>query len=190
MYREFGCNSARAECYPEVEALLIAGQPASNAWALGPRTQSGNTMLLSNPHILWTDHMEKFFEAQIVAENGVNFSGVTLVGMPSPVIGFDDNHGFTLTTNTADVCDVYELVVQGNKYILDGQPRAFDVSTQTIKIKQPDGVLAEETFTIRRTAHGPVFESVHGKTVAVRSNGHDVNPIAGLPEQFWRMARA
>jgi acyl-homoserine-lactone acylase len=176
------------ECY-NLPELNIDAQPASNAWALGPeRTASGNAMLLVNPHLAWVDRFERFFEAQIVAP-GVNFTGVTLVGFPVPQLGFDDNHGWTHTVNTADACDLYALEVQGDQYLLDGQLRSFETTTETMKVRQPDGSLVDEAIAIRRTAHGPVF-TIGGLTTAVRVNGIEVNPIAGLPQQWWEMVRA
>lgn len=87
-----------------------------------------------NPHLAWVERFERFFQAQIVAP-GVNFTGVTLVGFPVPLLGFDDNHGWTHTVNTADACDVYQLDVQGDQYRLDGVLRPFESTTQTLKVK-------------------------------------------------------
>jgi acyl-homoserine-lactone acylase len=176
------------ECF-NLPELNIDAQPASNGWALGPqRTASGNAMLLVNPHLAWVDRFERFFEAQIVAP-GVNFTGVTMVGLPVPVLGFDDHHGWTHTVNTADACDLYVLDVQGDQYVLDGQLRTFEMTTETLKVRQEDGSLDEEVITIRGTVHGPVF-AIGGAMTAVRVNGVEINPIAGLPEQWWRMVRA
>jgi acyl-homoserine-lactone acylase len=116
--------AAPTECF-FLPALNLDGQPASNGWALGPqRTASGNTMLLANPHLSWSDGFQRFFEAQIVAP-GVNLSGATFVGVPVPLLGFDDTHGWTHTVSTADGCDVYVLAAQGDVYLLDGQAVPF-----------------------------------------------------------------
>jgi acyl-homoserine-lactone acylase len=56
-------------------------------------------------------------------------------------------------------------------------------------VKQADGSLIDQVLTIRRTAHGPVF-TIGGFTTAVRVNGIEINPIAGLPQQWWQMVRA
>ena len=180
--------AAPTECL-NIPALNLDAQPVSNGWALGPRrTASGNAMLLANPHLSWANGFQKFFEAQIVAP-GVNFTGATLVGVPVPLLGFDDNHGWTHTVSTADGCDVYVLATLGDQYLLDGKLHPFTTSTQTLKIKQPDGSLIDQLITIRRSAHGPVF-SLGGLTVAVRLNGIEVNPIAGLLQQLWEMTLA
>jgi acyl-homoserine-lactone acylase len=176
------------ECY-NLPQLNIDVQPASNGWALGPqRTATGNAMLLVNPHLAWVDRFERFFEAQLVAP-GVNFTGVTMVGLPVPLLGFDDVHGWTHTVNTADACDLYVLDVQGDQYMLDGQLRAFDTTAQVLKVKQDDGSVDDQVITIRRTAHGPVFRA-GDLTTAVRVNGIEINPIAGLLQQWWEMAKA
>ena len=180
--------AAPTECF-FLPALNLDGQPASNGWALGPqRTTSGDAMLLANPHLSWRDGFQRFFEAQIVAPR-VNFSGATFVGVPVPLLGFDDHHGWTHTVSTADACDLYVLAAQGNFYLLDDQPVPFLTTTQTLRVKQGDGSLMDQLITIRRAVHGPVF-TVGPFTVAVRLNGIEVNPITGVLEQLWHMAQA
>ena len=65
--------------------------------------------------------------------------------------------------------------------------RAFDVETQTIKVKQRDGTTREEPLVIKRSIHGPVVAEKTGKAVALRIVGLD-QPHIG--DQYWDMARA
>ncbi len=69
-------------------------------------------------------------------------------------IAFNDSLGWTHTLNPIDVCDLYLLSPAATSldagYTFDGQIRAFETVTQTIKIARPDGSLRVEPFVIRR----------------------------------------
>jgi acyl-homoserine-lactone acylase len=81
-------------------------EPGSNAWAIGPsKSQSGNAMLLANPHLPWFDFW-MFYEAHLNLGD-LNLYGATLVGLPFLGIGFNDYLGWTHTVNTIDNVDVY-----------------------------------------------------------------------------------
>ena len=163
----------------------------SNGWAIGPsHSESGNAMLLANPHLIWAEE-HTFFEAHIVAP-GYDVYGVTLVGFPVLAIAFNEDLGWTHTVNTLDGCDVYELKTAaspaGDGYVLDGQVRPFEVHTDTLKIRGADGALTEEPLVIRRSVHGPVFER-DGGLFAVRAAPLQVSTV-GTSEGWWEMGAA
>ncbi len=80
----------------------------SNAWAIAPnRSASGNSMLLANPHLPWSD-LFLWYEAQLTAP-GINAYGATLVGAPVLVLAFNEHLGWTHTVNTFDGWDLYKL---------------------------------------------------------------------------------
>jgi acyl-homoserine-lactone acylase len=174
-----------------VPAVNLGG---SNAWAIAPsRSASGHAMLVANPHLPWSGFF-RWFEAHLVAP-GLNVTGAALVGNPLVGIAFNDQLGWTHTNNTLDGFDLYELTLNGNGYWwLDGPAeagrhalRAFDVETQTLKVKQRDGTTREEPFVIKRSIHGPVVSEKPGKALALRIVGLDQPHIA---DQYWDMARA
>ncbi len=162
------------------------GQPASNAWAIGPsRSSSGHAMLLMNPHLPWSGMMT-WYEAQLNAP-GINAYGAALVGEPVLGIAFNDYLGWSHTVNTLDGQDLYELTLQGDGYRWDGKTRPFETETQILKIRQPDGSFREEQLLIRRSVHGPVVRMRKGKALALRVAGiHQ----PGMFAQYWDMMRA
>jgi acyl-homoserine-lactone acylase len=160
----------------------------SNAWAIGPsRSQSGNALLLANPHLAWSGE-QTFYEAQLVAP-GYDVYGTTLVGIPVIAIGFNENLGWTHTVNTIDACDLYELTVTADGYLLDGEERAFDSRTDTLRVRAADGTVSEQALPLRRSVHGPVVEK-DGQTLAIRIASVGQTLTAGLVEQWWEMGRA
>jgi acyl-homoserine-lactone acylase len=168
------------------------GGTGSNAWAIAPsRTAAGRAILVANPHLPWSDFL-LWFEAQLTSPS-VNAYGATLVGQPMLGIAFNDDLGWTHTNNAMDGADLYELTLDANgssnggAYTFDGAPKAFDVSQETIRVKQSDGRITEEPLTIKRSVQGPIVAEKPGKALALRVVGLDQPHIFG---QYWQMARA
>ena len=173
---------------PQSVASLRSGRtPAgSNGWAIAPsHSTSGNAMLLANPHLPWSD-LFLWYEAQLTAP-GMDAYGAALVGMPILAIAFNSHLGWTLTVNTYDGWDAYELKLADQGYRWDGSIRPFETQTQTLKVKQANGTLREEALVVRRSIHGPVIAQKDSKAVALRVVGLD---RPNIMEQFWDMVRA
>jgi acyl-homoserine-lactone acylase len=160
---------------------------ASNAWAIaGTRSASGRPMLLANPHVPWGG-LYTWFEAQLTGP-GIDAYGAALVGFPLLGIGFNDRLGWTHTVNPLDAADLYELTLTDGGYRWDGGIRTLETREETLLVRQPDGSLREQPFTIRSSLHGPVVaENDAGNALALRVAGLDA---AQLPLQNWRMLRA
>ncbi|WP_017653089.1 acylase [Fortiea contorta] len=160
--------------------------PGSNGWAIAPKkSASGKAMLLANPHLPWGD-LFLWYEAQITAP-GIDAYGASLVGIPVLAIAFNDNLGWTHTVNTHDGWDAYKLKLQNNGYLFDGKVRAFETTAFLIKVKQKNGSLREQTFSVQNTVHGPVVPGKDGQLVALRVVGQD---RPGVLKQWWDMASA
>ena len=158
----------------------------SNAWALGPsKSAGGNTLLLTNPHLPWTD-LYLYVEAQLVSP-GVNTYGISRMGFPVLTMAFNATAGYSQTVNTNDGQDFYELTTVEGGYKWDGKVKAFETKERTLKIKQKDGTLKEEKMVVRHSIHGPVVSEKGGKTIAMRVAGLGQS---GIFEQYWDMARA
>lgn len=161
-------------------------RPGSNGWAVSrARSASGNTLLLANPHLPWSD-LYLFYEAHLVSPD-IEAYGVTLVGFPVLGIGFNRQLGWTHTVNTIDAADYFELTRSGDGYLFDGQVRQFETESETLKVKEADGSLRSVNLDIRSSVHGPVVQETPQKALALRVASLD-NP--GLCEQWWDMARA
>ena len=158
----------------------------SNAWAVAPsRSESGHSLLLANPHLPWSG-LFLFYEAHLVAP-GMNAYGATLVGSPILAIAFNDHLGWTHTVNTHDGQDFYQLTLQDDGYLWDGQVRAFETENHNIKVRQPDGSLRDEELKVRRSVHGPLVVENGDKALALRVVGLE---SPGLGQAWWDMSRA
>lgn len=158
----------------------------SNAWAVAPaRSASGNALLLANPHLPWRD-LYTWYESHLVS-TGIDAYGAGLVGSPLPSIAFNDSLGWTLTVNTFDGADLFELRLVEGGYAWDAGVRALDSTVHVLKVKQPDGGLTEERLVVRSSVHGPVVAAKDSSALALRVVGLDQ---PHLVEQTWQMLRA
>lgn len=190
-YLSGATTTGAANCstiYPsgELTALNLIG--GSNGWALGPtKSAQGKAMLLANPHLLWGGS-HTWFEAHFSGPQ-YDVYGATQVGLPVMRLGFNQRLGWVHTVNTQDGCDLYELKVDGDQYLLDGQWTRFEQRVEEIKVRADDGSLESRYIRPRRSLHGTVFES-NGKSYALRVVGVAQLETPGVLEQWWDMAQA
>ncbi|MBC8070108.1 MAG: penicillin acylase family protein [Deltaproteobacteria bacterium] len=173
------------------EPTPALGGPASagsNVWAISPsRSASKHALLLANPHLPWGPPMMRFFEAHLVGPDAPLY-GVTLLGSPMISIGFNDAVAWSHTVNYGDSVDFYALTPDGDGYRFDGKHTAFESRTETLRVRQADGSVREESLLVRRSVHGPVLELAGGALVAVRSAIDAAN--VGWVEAWTQMGRA
>lgn len=163
-----------------------AARAGSNAIAIAPsRSASDYAMLVINPHLPWSGFFT-LFEAHLSTE-GFNAYGVSLVGIPSLIMAFNDNLGWAHTINPIDASDRYELTLKGDGYLLDGKVVPFEEKSVSLKVKQKDGSILEEEVVFLYSRHGPVVGQNEHKAYAVRIAGFE-NPR--IFEQYHRMAKA
>ncbi len=168
---------------PEIPEIT----PGSNTWAVGPpRSASGKSMLIINPHLAWGDTFYRYMEVHLVGP-GYDLYGAPQIGFPTPVVGFNRRTGWGRTVNTIDTVDFYRLTVKGDQYEFDGKLRPFEHASKVLKIKQPDGSYTEEKLEIRRSVQGPVVFDEKGMVVAMRVAGLDRPKML---EQWFRMGEA
>lgn len=162
----------------ELGALTGIGKGASNEWVIaGSRTETGKPILANDPHldlsapILW-------YLARVVTPEG-SVKGATLPGAPVFVLGENERIAWGLTTADSNVEDLFVETIDPSdpsKYLTPDGPRAFDVRTETIRVKGG----ADVKLAIRSTRHGPVLSDINadladfagpGKAVALAFTG-------------------
>jgi len=172
--------------YDDLNELKRLIEPGSNAIAIAPsKSRSKNAMLLTNPHLPWGD-LYLWFEAHLSCK-GFNAYGISLVGVPSLTMAFNDFLGWAHTVNTIDASDRYKLTLSNDEYILDGKATKFENRNVIIKIKQSNGTIKEQTVIFQYSKQGPVFGRKGNEAYAVRLAG--INNT-GIFEQYHKMAKS
>lgn len=158
----------------------------SNAAAIAPaRTESGNALLLINPHLPWSG-LHTLYEAHFQTR-GRNLYGAALVGLPVLTMGFNDVLGWAHTANNVDGADLFEVqTVDEDNYVFGGRKTAFRRRAEEVKVRDKDAV-GTAHVRIAETVHGPVLWRGDGKAYAYRST-RALYPR--LFQQYWEMLNA
>lgn len=155
----------------------------SNGFAIsGKLTESGNTMLLINPHTSF------FFrgEVHVVSEEGLNAYGAVTWGQFFVYQGFNEKTGWMHTSTYTDVIDDFvETVVEnedGWKYKYGDELRSVEKLGVTLKYKE-NNQIKERNFSMYRTHHGPITYKLGNKWVATAMMW---DPVKALTQSFTR----
>jgi penicillin G amidase len=126
----------------------------SNNWAVaGSKTKNKKPILCGDPHLglrlpsIW-------YEIEISTPD-MNVYGVSLPGLPSVIIGFNDHIAWTQTNVGHDVADWYSIKWKDKsrtEYLLDGNFKKADIRIEEIKIKGEPSVMD----TVKYSVWGPV----------------------------------
>ena len=141
------------------------GAPArglgSNSWAVaGEYTTTGKPLLANDPHLapampsLW--YQTNLRCRTLNPDCDFDVGGWSMAGLPGIFIGHTSNFAWGFTNVGPDVTDLVLTKVEGDTYIVDGQPQALTVRTEIIDVAGGDPV----TLTVRETQDGPIISGV------------------------------
>src|SRR5713226_4630465 len=165
------------------ESDLLTEPAGSNGIAISPSNTVGrHALLLINPHTSF------FFrsELQMTSDEGLNAYGAVTWGQFFIYQGFNERCGWMHTSSAVDAIDEYlETVVKkdnGFYYKYGNEERP--VTTSVIKVPyKTDTGMAEKTFTVYRTQHGPIVRALNGKWVSIRLMQE---PVKALTQSYTR----
>ncbi|MDR9419135.1 acylase [Gracilimonas sp.] len=159
----------------------------SNGIAIsGDLTESGNAMLLINPHTSF------YFrgEVHMVSEEGLNAYGAVTWGQFFIYQGFNEKTGWMHTSTYTDVIDEFKQVIEERdgqlmyKYGEEWRP----VETMEVTLKYRNGeTLEEKTFPIYRTHQGPITHMIDDQWVATSLMWE---PVKALEQSYIRTKKS
>ena len=86
---------------PNIKISATIEGIGSNGWALGQeKTAEAHSMLLANPHFPWDGEL-RFFQQHLTIPGELDVAGVSMIGMPAVLIGFNRQLGWTHTVSQA-----------------------------------------------------------------------------------------
>lgn len=161
----------------ETSSDILEEPKGSNGIAVsGKLTQSGNSMLLINPHTSF------YFrpEVHVVSEEGLNAYGAVTWGQFFVYQGFNEKTGWIHTSTFVDFIDEFEEKVTESEgkfqYAYGTEMRPVDSLEIILKYQNGDS-LKQKTFQIYRTHHGPITHKTGEKWVATKINWDPVNAL-------------
>jgi acyl-homoserine-lactone acylase len=155
----------------------------SNGMAIAPsNTAARRALLLINPHTSF------FFrsELQMTSGEGLNAYGASTWGQFFIYQGFNERCGWMHTSSAVDAIDRYleTVIKKGDNFHYKYGNEERPVTTSVIKVPyKTDSGMAEKTFTVYRTHHGPVIGSTEGKWVSIRLMQE---PVKALTQSYTR----
>ncbi|MGB5428234.1 acylase [Eudoraea sp.] len=155
----------------------------SNGIAIsGTLTQSGNAMLLINPHTSF------YFrgEVHVISEEGLNAYGAVTWGQFFVYQGFNEKTGWMHTSTYTDVMDEYVEVIEEKEeglFYVYGEELRPVIKKEVILKYSDNGVMKEKTFPIYRTHHGPITHKENELPVA---SAMMWEPIKALEQSYIR----
>ncbi|WP_330633029.1 penicillin acylase family protein [Halocatena halophila] len=125
----------------------------SNSWVIGKQhTRSGAPMMANDPHVpllappVWYEMHLKGPKTHV--------RGVTLSGIPFPIVGETEHCAWGVTVAYTDGIDFYSYETNDGKYRYGDEYRSFDTETKTVPVADGD----DQEVTVKRTVHGPVVD--------------------------------
>ena len=188
-------STSKIKAFYEKEKVAVNDKPminqgyaleepqGSNGFAIsGDLTESGNAMLLINPHTSF------YFrgEVHVVSEEGLNAYGAVTWGQFFVYQGFNENTGWMHTSTGTDIIDEFQETIiekeDGLYYQYGEEERAVEVKEVTLQYKDGDE-MKEKTFPIYRTHHGPITHETDGKWT---STALMWKPVDALTQSYTR----
>lgn len=148
----------------------------SNNWVVNAsKSESGKPIIANDPHLAFSQPGKWYFV--IIRSKEINSEGFTLPGLPSIVIGKNQNIAWAMTNVMADDADFYieKLDSSKSKYFLDGNWKQLKIYKDTIKVKDSTNVI----FEIRKTHRGPIITEIHPFKKILPNSGVEI-PIMSM----------
>ncbi|QQC65644.1 penicillin acylase family protein [Paraburkholderia ginsengisoli] len=161
----------------------------SNALAFGAdATHSDSALLLANPHWFWNGP-DRFYQAQLTIPGKLNVSGVSFLGVPLIVMGFNDNVAWAHTVSTAKRFGLFRLtLVPGSptRYQVDGKTEAMTPTQVKVDVRAPDGSLHSVSRTLYRSRFGPLV-NLGALSPALAWNGQQAFALRDINADNFRV---
>jgi len=155
----------------------------SNGIAIsGDLTESGDAMLLINPHTSF------YFrgEVHVVSEEGLNAYGAVTWGQFFVYQGFNEKTGWMHTSTYTDVIDEFKETIKEEDgkmtYQYGEEWRPVEKSEVTLKYKEGT-VMKEKTFPMYHTHHGPITHKIGDQWTATALMWE---PVKALEQSYIR----
>ncbi|MDH0864414.1 penicillin acylase family protein [Mitsuaria sp. GD03876] len=141
----------------------IGEQPAlgSNMLAFGREaTGEDQALLIGNPHWFWGGP-DRFYQMHLTVPGQLDVAGVSFLGVPVVMIGFNDQVAWSHTVSAARRFGLFQLTLDPadpTRILRDGQSERLEAREVRVELRGPDGKPAPVTRTLYRSRFGPVVD--------------------------------
>lgn len=133
---------------------------ASNGWAIGAeRSASGRGMVVGNPHFPWEGEL-RLWESHLTIPGQLDVYGVSLMGTPGVLIGFNADVAWTHTFSSGQRFSMYVLpLVDGDpmKYRYGDETRDITAREVSVSVLQASGAQQVVKRNVYFSHYGPII---------------------------------
>lgn len=133
----------------------------SNVLAFGGQATGGQGgVLFGNPHWYWGGP-DRFYQAHLTIPGKMDVAGVSFLGIPVIMIGFNRDVAWSHTVSNARRFGLFELALDPadpTRYVVDGLSEPMQTKSVSVVVRQPGGGLDVLSRTFYRTRFGPVID--------------------------------
>lgn len=159
----------------------------SNMMALGRQaTGDGGSVLLGNPHWYWGGP-DRFYQMHLTLPGQLDVAGVSFLGVPLVMIGFNRHVAWSNTVSTARRFGLFDLLLAGGEptaYQVDGERRPMTSQVVSVTVRGVDGQPTTLTRRLYRSAHGPVLNLAAHDPAFGWGQGHAISLRDANAENF------
>ena len=140
------------------EGSGVVTAAGSNGYAFGRKRTGGSGLLLGNPHFFW-DGPDRFIEIHLTVPGQYDAMGVSLLGMPIVMVGFNQSLAWTHTVSTDVRGAVHRLILDpadSTRYLVDGKSEPMVRRRVQYALRKADGVLVPTSHEFWSTRFGPI----------------------------------
>jgi len=130
----------------------------SNNWVVNSKkSKSGAVIIANDPHLAFQAPGKFMFS--VIRSNGWNGEGFSIPGLPSFIIGKNQNIAWVLTNVMADDSDFYieKFDSSETKYFVDNEWKNLKIYEDTILVKDSEPII----YSIKKNHRGPIISDIH-----------------------------
>ncbi len=157
-----GIEEGNEQTALNLETFALSESMGSNSYALGSKvTQTGQAMLLGNPHYPWRGQ-RRFYQVHMTIPEEIDVMGISILGSPLINLGFTEKFAWTHTVSNANRFTLYELDLndQDRKIYTYNQKRtnikSFPIE---IEVKESDDSISTETIELHFSRFGLLLDA-------------------------------
>ncbi|WP_255406990.1 penicillin acylase family protein [Rhodoferax sp. OV413] len=133
----------------------------SNVMAFGQSaTGERGGVLFGNPHWYWGGP-DRFYQAHLTLPGKMDVAGVSFLGIPVIMIGFNNDVAWSHTVSAARRFGLFELTldpVDATRYLVDGVSEPMRIQSLTVDVRRPNGSVEVVHRSLYRTRFGPMVD--------------------------------